>query len=142
MWARPLLRFVLIDGHGSLHISFQQDFSNPVTRLAMHDYPVDGGKVITQVFNGGKLLLEAPVEIRTPAARVQGKIYFINEVLQLSNGRYFIPERFFREESNEVGANKERSDSEQKMFALGNMVDLTAVLYSFAKLQETLLMIQ
>lgn len=96
----------------------------------MQDYPIDGGKTMAQVFNGEKLLLEAVEEIRPPAARVQGKIYFVNELLQLSNGKYFIPERFFCEGSTEVRANKDASNPEQKLFALGNMVDLTVVLYS------------
>ncbi|KAF8346814.1 hypothetical protein F5887DRAFT_834375, partial [Amanita rubescens] len=104
-----------------------KDFANPVTRLAMQDYPIDGGKTMAQVFNGEKLLLEAAEEIRPPAARVRGKIYFVNELLRLSNGKYFIPERFFCESSNgdEVGADKEALDPKQKLFALGKMVDLT-----------------
>ena len=103
---------------------FQQDFANPVTRLAMQDYPVDAGKTMAQVFSGEKLLLKASVETRPPAARVQGKIFFINELMQLSNGKYFIPEMFFCEVLNEAGGNKE-----QNLFALGTMVDLTVVLY-------------
>jgi hypothetical protein len=95
----------------------------------MQDYPIDGGKIVEQVFNGEKLLLEAAEETRPPAARVQGKIYFINELLQLSNGKYFIPERFFCEASAEVRANNDVLDPEQKLFALGNLVDLTVVLY-------------
>lgn len=85
---------------------------------------------MAQVFNGEKLLLEATEEIRPPVARVRGMIYFVNELLQLSNSKYFIPERFFCEPSNEVEANtKDALDPKQKLFVLGNMVDLTAVLY-------------
>ena len=107
---------------------FQQDFANPVTRLAMQDYPVDGGKFTAQVFSGEKLLLKAPVETRLPATRVQGKIFFINELTQLSNSKYFIPEMFFCEAPNEA-PNEARGNKEQNLFALGTMVDLTVVLY-------------
>ena len=103
---------------------FQQDFANPVTRLAMQDYPVNGGKIMVQVFSGEKLLLKAPVETHLPAARVQGKIFFINELTQLSNSKYFVPEMFFCEAPNEA-----RGNQEQNLFSLGTMVDLMVVLY-------------
>ncbi|KAI9463504.1 hypothetical protein HD554DRAFT_2124595 [Boletus coccyginus] len=69
-----------------------KDYASPLTRLAMQDFPEDGGKGMSQVFNGEKMLLEAP---SPPAARVDGNIYFIGELLQESSGRFFIPERFF-----------------------------------------------
>ena len=99
---------------------------------------------MAQVFNGEKLLLEAAEEIRPPAAQVRGKIYFVDELLQLSNGKYFIPERFFCEASNEVQvrADKEALDPKQKLFALGHMVDLTPVSYSSVQLKETSLIVQ
>ena len=85
-----------------------------------------------------KLLLEATEEIWPPVVQVQGKIYFANELLQLSNGKYFIPERFFCEASTEVRANKDALDPEQKLFALGNMVDLTVVLCSSIQLKRNI----
>jgi hypothetical protein len=58
----------------------------------MQDYPEDGGKGMLQVFNGEKMLFELP---SPPAAKVDGEIYFVNELLQDASGDYFIPERFF-----------------------------------------------
>ena len=104
----------------------------------MQDYPIDGGKTMAQVFNGEKLLLEATEEIWPPAVQVQGKIHSVNELLQLSNGKYFIPERFFCEASTEVKANKDILDSKQKLFALGNMVDLMVVLCSSIQLKRNI----
>ncbi|KAG1819450.1 hypothetical protein EV424DRAFT_1472622 [Suillus variegatus] len=69
-----------------------KDYTNPLTRFAMQDYPEDCGKGILQVFNDTKMLLDLP---SPPAARVDGMIYFVNELLQESSGAYFIPERFF-----------------------------------------------
>ncbi|KAG0693275.1 hypothetical protein DFH29DRAFT_1007462 [Suillus ampliporus] len=49
------------------------DYGNPLTRFAMQDYPEDGGKGMSQVFNGKKMLLDLP---SPPAARVDGKSVF------------------------------------------------------------------
>ncbi|KAG1786007.1 uncharacterized protein HD556DRAFT_1508321 [Suillus plorans] len=54
-----------------------KDYANPLTRFAMQDYPEDGGKGMLQVFNGEKMLFELP---SPPAAKVDGKIYFVNEL--------------------------------------------------------------
>ncbi|KAG2104655.1 uncharacterized protein F5147DRAFT_746517 [Suillus discolor] len=69
-----------------------KDYANPLTRFAMQDYPEDCGKGMLQVFNSTKMLLDLP---SPPAARVDGMIYFVNELLQESSGAYFIPEQFF-----------------------------------------------
>ncbi|KAG1762178.1 hypothetical protein EDD22DRAFT_743588, partial [Suillus occidentalis] len=72
--------------------AISHDYGNPLTRFAMQDYPEDGRKGMSQVFNGKKMLLNLP---SPPAARVEGKVFFINELLQDTSGDYFIPERFF-----------------------------------------------
>ncbi|KAG2064483.1 hypothetical protein BDR04DRAFT_1162485 [Suillus decipiens] len=72
--------------------SIARDYVNPLTRFAMQDYPEDGGDGMSQVFNGTKMLLDLP---SPPAVRVDGTIYFINELLQESSKGYFIPEHFF-----------------------------------------------
>ncbi|KAG2112493.1 hypothetical protein BD769DRAFT_1364493, partial [Suillus cothurnatus] len=69
-----------------------KDYANPLTRFAMQDYPEDGGKGMSEVFNGEKMLFELP---SPPAAKVDGEIYFVNELLQDSLGDYFLPQRFF-----------------------------------------------
>ncbi|KAG2120425.1 uncharacterized protein F5147DRAFT_562462 [Suillus discolor] len=69
-----------------------KDYANPLTRFAMQDYPEDGGRGMSQVFNGEKMLFELP---SPPAAKVDGEIYFVNELLQDSLKDYFIPECFF-----------------------------------------------
>ncbi|KAJ3002667.1 hypothetical protein NUW54_g5724 [Trametes sanguinea] len=78
-----------------VHSAIAKDYGNPLTRLAMSDYPRDGGNGMSQVQNGAKMLLELPSEISSPAVRVGGHIFFVNELLQCQDGSFFIPERFF-----------------------------------------------
>ena len=61
----------------------------------MTDYPHDCGGRMSQVHSGSKMLSELPSEMASPAVRVNNKIYFANELVQLTDGSYFIPERFF-----------------------------------------------
>ncbi|KAG1797672.1 hypothetical protein EV424DRAFT_1333215 [Suillus variegatus] len=71
-----------------------KNYANPLTWFAMQDYPEDGGKGMSQVFNGTKMLLDSSCP-SPPAVQVEGKIYFVNELLQEVSGDYFIPEWFF-----------------------------------------------
>ncbi|KAM6489231.1 hypothetical protein JOM56_015401, partial [Amanita muscaria] len=73
-----------------------KDFSNPITRFAMHEYPEDTGDCVAEVFNAKKMLFALPPDIRPPAVKVDSKIFFIDELMQLSMGEYFIPTRYFR----------------------------------------------
>ncbi|KAL4079813.1 hypothetical protein J3A83DRAFT_4054134, partial [Scleroderma citrinum] len=70
-----------------------KDYANPLTCFAMQDFPEDNGRGMSQVFHGRKMLLDLP---SPPAVHVDGKIYFVNEILQDVMGDYFIPEHFFK----------------------------------------------
>ncbi|KAL4079983.1 hypothetical protein V8B97DRAFT_2020725 [Scleroderma yunnanense] len=67
-----------------------KDFANPLMCFAMQDYPEDGGSGMSQIYHGEKMLLDLPSH---PAACVHRKIYFMDEILQESEGGYFIPHR-------------------------------------------------
>ncbi|KAG1785097.1 uncharacterized protein HD556DRAFT_1250464, partial [Suillus plorans] len=69
-----------------------KDYANPLTCLAMQDYPEDDGKRMSQVFNGSKMLFDLP---SLPAVQVDRTMYFMDELLQESLGGYFIPKLFF-----------------------------------------------
>ncbi|KAI6028148.1 hypothetical protein EDC04DRAFT_2532022, partial [Pisolithus marmoratus] len=69
-----------------------KDYANPFTCFAMQDFPEDGGKGMSQVFHGEKLLYKTP---SPPAIQVDGTIYFMDELLQECLGNYFFPECFF-----------------------------------------------
>ncbi|KAG1828025.1 hypothetical protein EV424DRAFT_1318931 [Suillus variegatus] len=100
-----------------------KDYANPLTRFSMMDYPEDGGLGMSQVCHGQKMLLEMP---SPPAARVGGKVYFINELLQERSGAYFVPERFFNASygsSNQRDSQDLRQDKE--LYAMGRAVQYT-----------------
>ncbi|KAG2752138.1 hypothetical protein P692DRAFT_201687974, partial [Suillus brevipes Sb2] len=100
-----------------------KDYANPLTRFAMQDYPEDGGKGMTQVFNGTKMLLDLP---SPPAVRVDGTIYFVNELLKDSSGAYFIPERFFLGSPSVEGGVEGSEQSDGKiLYALGRAAEPT-----------------
>ncbi|KAF8871236.1 hypothetical protein BD779DRAFT_1478341 [Infundibulicybe gibba] len=69
------------------------DYANPITRLAMSDYPRDDGVKMSDHFSGEKMLFDIPEDVATPSVSVGG---------ECSNGRYFIPQRFFYTKSESV----------------------------------------
>ncbi|KAF8879795.1 hypothetical protein BD779DRAFT_1446717, partial [Infundibulicybe gibba] len=70
------------------------DYANPLTRLAMMDYPKNEGFHFSDHFSGEKMLF-ASDDIATPSVSVDKEIFFVDELLQCHNGRYFIPQCFF-----------------------------------------------
>ncbi|KAG2115374.1 uncharacterized protein F5147DRAFT_569473 [Suillus discolor] len=100
-----------------------KDYANPLTHFSMLDYPEDGGAGMSQVCHGQKMLLEMP---SPPAARVGGKIYFTNELLQECSGAYFVPERFF---NASYGSSNQRDSQdlrqEKELYAMGHAVQYT-----------------
>jgi hypothetical protein len=94
-----------------------KDFSNPITRFAMQDYPEDGGQGMSQAHHGEKMTTELPSELKSPAVRVKGQIFFIHELLQRASGAYFIPTQFFYKRSPSDGLRD--TASEKDLFALG-----------------------
>ncbi|EGO24813.1 hypothetical protein SERLADRAFT_438415 [Serpula lacrymans var. lacrymans S7.9] len=75
--------------------AIMKDFSNPVTRLNMQDYPEEGGDGMSQIFHGRKMLLDVPPDRVSQNVRLSGKLFYIHELLQCASGAYFIPERFY-----------------------------------------------
>ena len=90
----------------------------------MQDYPEDGGVGKNEVFNGEKMLLDIPSEVVTCTVRVNGLIFFVDELLQCSSGEYFIPERFFYSKSMDSAAD---SLQDRELFALGYDVSYSEV---------------
>ncbi|KIJ12956.1 hypothetical protein PAXINDRAFT_14320 [Paxillus involutus ATCC 200175] len=72
------------------------DFSNPLTRFAMQDYPEDGQGRMSQVHHGNKMLEGLPDDLAPPCVRVDGSIYFVNKLVQQQGNQYFIPKKFFQ----------------------------------------------
>jgi hypothetical protein len=70
------------------------------------------------------MLFELPLP---PAAKVDGEIYFVNELLQDTLGDYFIPECFFL--ASYMSTN---DGTDKQLHALGRTVQQTEVSPSFA----------
>lgn len=88
----------------------------------MEDYPIFSGSSMSQVWNGTKMLLDLPPELATPTARNAGKIFWINELTQLSDYSYFIPAWYFRLQD-------EHDTEEHKLMALGWQVERRMVCF-------------
>ncbi|KAF8868695.1 hypothetical protein BD779DRAFT_1459482 [Infundibulicybe gibba] len=102
------------------------DYANPLTRLAMTDYPKNEGSYFSDHFSGEKMLF-ASDDIATPSVSIDKKIFFVDELLQCRNGQYFIPQRFFysRPASIYGPENTRESDPEWLLCAAGFGVERT-----------------
>jgi hypothetical protein len=114
-----------------------QDYANPLTRLAMQDFPEDGGSGMSQIFNGEKMLHELPSPL---AVRVNSSVYFVRELLQESSGGYFIPKHFFLATPPSASTvptsptEQTPESSVRVLFALGRSVTCTNVSESACEL--------
>lgn len=61
----------------------------------MCDYPVEGKGFMSEVWHGRKMSEELPPEIAPPTAENQGRVFWINELLECFDRSYYYPERFF-----------------------------------------------
>ncbi|KAI0752256.1 hypothetical protein BC629DRAFT_1297219, partial [Irpex lacteus] len=98
-----------------------KDYSNPITRFAMSDFPELDGKGASQAFHAHKMLLDSPQGIATPCAKVRGQVYFVNELLQCLDGSFFIPERFYMgvPPKSPQARTTQREKPEKELLALG-----------------------
>lgn len=82
----------------------------------MHVYPEATDKMnVKEVWQAGKWLTDAPDDVLTPMIRRKAdfKAFYVNELVQCRDGRWFIPERFIIFEGVQ--------------WALGRFVDPSAV---------------
>ena len=52
---------------------------------------------MSQVHHGSKMLEDLPDGLAPPCVHVDHAVYFVDELLQQSMGRYFISKKFFKE---------------------------------------------
>ena len=81
---------------------------------------------MNQVFNAQKMLVDIPSEMATQTVRVDGELFYVNELLQQKSGHYFIPERFFHIKDKDQGPNV-GALREDDLFALGYKVEHSEV---------------
>lgn len=77
------------------NLSAPQDMSNPITRRDMVFYPNDAGGRLGEVWDASKMLRDAPDHLLTPAVKHLRKIFYINELVQRTGHRWFLPTRWF-----------------------------------------------
>ena len=119
-----------------------QDYANPLTWFAIWDYPIDGQGYTAQVFHGSKMLFDISPALVVPTVFVNERVFFVGELLQQSDGSYFIPEQFFYRlpEGMKLSGNLSISDvieygdslpiyepSVHDLWSLGHKVDRTDV---------------
>ena len=62
----------------------------------MQDYPEDGQGQMSQVQHGSKMLMGLSDWFTPPSIQVNGKVCFVDELLQQSTKGYFIPTKFLQ----------------------------------------------
>ncbi|EGO18833.1 hypothetical protein SERLADRAFT_443800 [Serpula lacrymans var. lacrymans S7.9] len=120
MVGNPTEKFVSNSGNifycNSIGKAIAKDYSNPITRFTMQDYPEDNGGSISQVHHGSKVLHDLPPSLAVPSLHTNGKIFSVNELLQQDSGNCFIPIKFFLHKDQRgvkvlaIGHNVVRSD--------------------------------
>ena len=63
----------------------------------MQEYPKDREDHMSQVHHGSKMLKDLPDGLASPCVHVDCAVYFVDEFLQQSMGRYFISKKLFKE---------------------------------------------
>ena len=76
--------------------------SNPFTRSGMALYPDDAGNKLEEVWNGDKMLRDVPDHLLSPTIRHNSVIYYVNELVQCSDGSWFLPKRWLTRDGGKV----------------------------------------
>ncbi|KAJ7798132.1 hypothetical protein B0H14DRAFT_3546008 [Mycena olivaceomarginata] len=82
--------------------SIKKDMSNPFTRSGMALYPDDAGNKLEEVWNGDKMLRDVPDHLLSPTIRHNSVIYYVNELVQCSDGSWFLPKRWLTHDGGKV----------------------------------------
>jgi len=94
----------------------------------MQDYPQMTGSGMSEVFHAYKMNLGVPSSLASPTIRVRGTIFYTDELLQKSDGTYFIPERYFcrvdKQRATESNGRRvaQMSDADSEFMAVGRDV--------------------
>ncbi|KAH9925298.1 uncharacterized protein B0H18DRAFT_933788 [Fomitopsis serialis] len=71
------------------------DWANPEIRPWIEEYPVRSTRV-SESFHSGKWVEKIPSEMQAPMWADGGKHYYLGELAQLADGRFVIPQAWFR----------------------------------------------
>ncbi|KAH9899976.1 hypothetical protein C8Q73DRAFT_754715 [Cubamyces lactineus] len=79
----------------SIYQALAHDYSHPEARTKMRLYPEFSETGIEEVWQASKWLVDAPDSVLTPMTRINGKDYFVNELVLCTDNLWFVPTRFF-----------------------------------------------
>jgi hypothetical protein len=65
-------------------------------------YPEDAGKKLGEVWHGDKMMQDIPDHLLSPNIRHNGKIYYVNELVQCTDGKWFLPKRWVTRNNGKV----------------------------------------
>lgn len=73
-----------------------QDYAHPETRKHIRAFPEFPSGPVQEAWHGTKWLEDAPDDVLTPMLRMDGKDYYIKELVHCRNNSWFIPMRFVK----------------------------------------------
>ncbi|KAJ6629052.1 hypothetical protein B0H10DRAFT_2160563 [Mycena sp. CBHHK59/15] len=82
--------------------SIKKDMSNPFTRAGMALYLEDTGNKLGEVWHGDKMLRDIPDHLLSPTIRHKGVIYYVNELVKCTEGRWFVPKCWLTRNSGKM----------------------------------------
>ncbi|CAE6515143.1 unnamed protein product [Rhizoctonia solani] len=71
-----------------------RDLSNPIVAPHLVFYPEDSGDSLAESWQANKWKEKIPLEQLTPMYADGGKLFYVNELARLHNGRFVIPQRW------------------------------------------------
>ncbi|KAH8921492.1 hypothetical protein BT69DRAFT_1205243, partial [Atractiella rhizophila] len=72
-----------------------QEVANPLVRKHLHFYPEASSKAVKEMWQSSKWAQELDAQFLSPSVHVKGSLFFVNEAVQLEDGHYFMPFRWF-----------------------------------------------
>ncbi|KZT20093.1 hypothetical protein NEOLEDRAFT_1076404 [Neolentinus lepideus HHB14362 ss-1] len=82
-----------------------KDYANPLTRPLMTFYPHNPSTGVSEVWHGGKLNNETPLDQLCPHYIDEaGDFFYVNEIAELRNGSFAIPKRWKMQDANTLYA--------------------------------------
>ncbi|KAH9927295.1 uncharacterized protein B0H18DRAFT_907557, partial [Fomitopsis serialis] len=83
----------------SLLNAMSRDYAHPETRQQIRAYPEYPTGPVSEVWQSSKWLVDAPDDVLTPMARIEGKDYYVKELAYCCDKTWFVPMRFFKRDT-------------------------------------------
>ncbi|KAJ7820162.1 hypothetical protein B0H14DRAFT_2600146 [Mycena olivaceomarginata] len=88
-------------------VMFVLNFENRMYRILSPGqicrfYPEDAGNKLGEVWHGEKMMRDTPDHLLSPNIRHNGKMYYVNELVQRTDGSWFLPKRWVTRNNGKV----------------------------------------